>query len=175
MTDFPEDLFSQVYKRAPNDQDRERLLSVKAALGLSSRDEMWPVILVFDHYDRAIRAARSATVKEVKDLLEELQGIPDRAGPIASAEAQKAIHKLIGEASEKIAKASAEKSVTTADRISKRQFIVAAISGGLITVAVAVAAAAAAYFVLDARGICSEAPGKTRDGSVACIVERGSG
>ena len=63
MTAFPEDLFTQIYRRALTAEDRTRLLAIKAGLGLSPRDEMWPVILVLDHYDTSIRAGRSATVK----------------------------------------------------------------------------------------------------------------
>ena len=61
MTGFPEDLFTQIYRRAPTEDDRARLMAVKAALGLSSRDELWPVLMVLDHYDRAIRSGRTAT------------------------------------------------------------------------------------------------------------------
>jgi hypothetical protein len=171
MTDFPEDLFSQLYKRTPGEADRERLTSVKAALGLSSRDEMWPVIMVLDHYNRTISAGRSATVKEVKELLQSLKAVSESAGPIAEAEAQKAIQRLIGDASNKIAKASAEKSITTADRISKQQIIVATITGGLITIAVAVTAAAAMYLFLSKQGICSETP-FMQNATQYCVVDR---
>ena len=175
MTDFPEDLFSQLYKRTPGDADRERLMSVKGALGLSSRDEMWPVIMTLDHYAATNQSARNATIKEMRLVVDVLKDIPERAGPIASAEAQKAITKLIAQASDKIAQASAEKSITTADRISKRQFIVASVAGGLIATTVAVAGAIAMYLVLDARGICAEEPAAARDGSLVCYVDRSSG
>jgi|GEM_PF-3462907 hypothetical protein len=172
MTDLPEDLFTQIYRRAPTDEDRTRLLGVKAGLGLSPRDELWPVILVLDHYDRAIRSGRAATVRDVQRILEELKAVPNRAGPIASAEAQKAIARIIEEASDKIARASSQKSVTTADRISRRQFIVAALLGAISAACLAVVAAWATYLILEARGICAEPPGLARDGSVVCIVQR---
>ena len=81
MTKLPVDLFIQVYRRAPTEQDRARLMAVKAGLGLSPRDELWPVILVLDHYDRAIRAGRAATLKDVQRVLDAMNDIPDRAGP----------------------------------------------------------------------------------------------
>lgn len=172
MTALPEDLFTQIYRRAPTEQDRTRLTGIKAGLGLSVRDELWPVILVLDHYDRAIRSGRATTLKDVQRVLEALDTVPDRAGPIAAAEAQKAIAQLIEEASDKIAQASVQKSITTADRISRRQLISAAVVGALSAVCLAAAAASGTYVVLDARGLCTEPPGLTRGGSVACIVQR---
>ena len=172
MTDFPEDLFTQIYRRAPTEQDRTRLLGIKAGLGLSPRDELWPVILVLDYYDRAIRSGRAATLRDVERVLEELKAIPDRAGPIAEAEARKAIARIIEEASDKIARASSQKSITTADRISRRQYIVAALVGALSAACLAAAAAWGTYVVLDARGLCAEPPSKMQGGSIACIVQR---
>ena len=172
MTAFPEDLFTQLYRRAPTDDDRARLLAVKAGLGLSSRDELWPIMLALDHNERTIRAGRAAIMRDVDRVLGDLKSIPDRAGPIANAEAQKAIARLIGEASDKIARNAAQKSITTADRISRRQFIAAAVVGALIAVCLAGAAAWGMYLILEARGLCAEPPGRARDGSIVCFVQR---
>lgn len=172
MTDIPEDLFTQIYRRAPTEQDRSRLLAVKAGLGLSPRDEMWPVMLVLDHYERTIRSGRTATLRDVERVLNELKAIPERAGPIASAEAQKAIARIIENASEEIARTAAQRSITTADRISRRQLIVAAVIGALSAASIAAAAAWGTYVVLDARGLCAEPPGRARDGSTVCYVEQ---
>lgn len=172
MTDLPEDLFAQIYRRAPTAEDRERLLGIKAGLGLSPRDELWPVILVFDYYDRAIRSGRAATLRHVERVLDDLRAVPDRAGPIANAEARKAIARIIEEASDKIAEASAQKSITTADRISLRQLIVAAVVGALSAASLAAAAAWGMYLVLDAKGVCAEPPGRARDGSIVCFVQQ---
>lgn len=172
MTSFPEDLFTQIYRRALTDDDRARLMAVKAGLGLSPRDELWPVILVLDHYDRAIRSGRAATLRDVERVLDALKSVPERAGPIAVAEAQKAIARIIDEASDKIARASTQKSITTADRISRRQFIVAALIGAISAACLAVAAAWGMYLVLEARGLCAEPPGRARDGSIVCFVQR---
>lgn len=172
MTDFPEDLFAQVYKRAPNDQDREHLLSVKAALGLSSRDEMWNLILVLERYIATITSGRLATIREINKLLEEMRDIPDKLGPVADAAAQQAIQRIIDKASDKIATESARKSVTTADRISRTQFTVAAIAGCISTCVVAAATATALYFILDSRGICAENQIRMDDGVRICVISR---
>ena len=172
MTGFPEDLFTQIYRRAPTEDDRARLMAVKAALGLSSRDELWPVLMVLDHYDRAIRSGRIATLREVDRVLDALKSVPDRAGPIAAAEAQKAIAQLIERASDQIARDAARKTMTTADRISRSQFIIAAVVGALLAVCLAGAAAWGMYLFLEARGLCAEPPGRARDGSIVCFVQQ---
>lgn len=168
---FPEDLFAQIYRRAPTADDRARLMAVKAGLGLSPRDELWPVILVLDHYDRAIRSGRAATLRDVDRVLDALKSVPDRVGPIAAAEAQKTIARLIERASDQIARDAAQKSITTADRISRRQFIVAAVVGALIAVCLAGAAALGMYLFLEARGLCAEPPFLTNDGRVGCFIQ----
>lgn len=172
MTDFPEDLFTQIYRRAPTDDDRARLMRVKAGLGLSSRDELWPIMLALDNNERTIRAGRAAIMHDVERVLDDLESIPDRAGPIAAAEAQKAIARLIEQASDKIARNAAQKSITTADRISRRQFIVAAVVGALMAVCLAGAAAWGMYILLEARGLCAEPPFLTGNGRVGCFTQR---
>jgi hypothetical protein len=172
VSDFPEDMFTQIYRRAPTDDDRARLQAVKAGLGLSPRDELWPVILVLDHYDCAIRAGRAATLRDVERVLNELKAIPERAGPIAAAEAKKAIALIVEEASDKIARVAAQKSMTTADRISRRQFIVATLVGALMAVCLAGAAAWGMYLFLEARGLCAEPPFLTGDRRVGCFIQR---
>jgi hypothetical protein len=172
MTELPEDLFTQIYRRAPTAQDRARLLGVKAGLGLSPRDELWPVIMVLDYYDRAIRSGRIDTLRDVERVLDALKAIPERVGPIASAEAQKAIARIIKDASEEIARTAAQQSITTADRISRRQLIVAAVIGALIAVCLAGAAAWGTYLFLEARGLCAEPPFLTDGGQIGCFVQR---
>ena len=170
MSKFREDLFMQIYMRAPTDEDRARLIGVKAALGLSSNDEFWGVTIALDHYDRSIRAGRAATVQEVKALLSELKAIPERAGPIAEATARKAVAKIIEDASNKIAQATGEKSITTADRISKRQWINAMIAGSLVGATLILLGVGATYLVLDKQGICAEPPFTTKNGERVCFL-----
>lgn len=172
MTGFPEDLFTQIYRRALTEDDRDRLLRVKAGLDLSPRDELWPVIMVLDYYDRAIRSGRIDTLRYVERVLDELQAIPDRAGPIASAEAQKAIARIIEQTSDKIARNAAQKSITTADRISRRQLIVAAVVGALVAACLAGTTAWGMYLFLEARGLCAEPPFLTDGGQIGCFVQR---
>lgn len=174
MSEIPEDLFAQLYRRAPTDADRDRLISVKAALGLSTRDEMWPVIITLDHYAAANQAARSATIKEIKSVIDTLKNVSQAAGPIAEREARKVIDTMIDDAADKIAKVAVKKSETRADRITKRQLVTALICGGLAGSALAATGAGLMYLYLDASGICSERP-VTQDGVTFCVQERQAG
>lgn len=178
MTDFPEDLFQQLYRRAPTEDDRDRLIGVKSSLGLSARDEMWPIIMTLDHYAATNQSARDSFIKETRVVIEALSKVPEEAGPIAAAEAQKAVAIVVNAAAEKIAKVAVEKSKTRADRISKRQLIAWMVIGGLVAVFVSAAAASATYFVLDAGGVCAEQQRSAQDNGDTvrwCVVERNPG
>ena len=175
MADFPEDLFEQLYRRAPTDNDRRRLLAVKASLGLSSRDEMWSIIMTLDHYAEVNQAGRHAIVKEVKSVLVEVKSIPGTAGSIAAKAARRTIEAMIDAAADKIAKVAVKKTESRADTISRRKFITAAITGAVIVCAVGAIGAAAMHRYLEAKGICAEPPFSTTSGDTACFVERVSG
>jgi hypothetical protein len=169
--EFPEDLFQQTYRRAPTDEDRDRLISVKASLGLSARDELWPLILVLDHHASTSAAARSATVKEVKEVLQALKSVPEQAGPIAAAEAHKAIAKAVDEAADKIAKVAVKRSQTRAELLSKSQYLVTAIMGALLAVCLVAVGATTAWRLQEGRGVCSE-PATVQNGIEYCVIDR---
>ena len=161
-----------MFRRSATDEDKNRLLAVQAHLGLSERDEFWPIVLSLDHYSQTIAAGRAASLREIKVILNELKEVPEKVGPIASAEAQRAIARIIEDASTKIAKASAEKSITTTDRISQRQWVLAMIAGGLIATIISIGSGLAVYTTLKWRGICAEEPILMSDGLTACVVAR---
>lgn len=169
MDDFPKDLFQQLYLRSPNDADRNRLVAIKSNLGLSSHDEMWALIMTLDHYAAINQAARNIMIKEINVVLDQIKKIPERAGPVALAEAHKAIAQTVDGAAERISQLTVKKSETLAGRISKRQLMTAAIIGALITCAVAAAASTATYFFLDAYGICGSSIVMTETGP-ACFL-----
>lgn len=171
MPEFPEELFSQLYRRAPTDVDRDRLLSVKASLGLSARDELWPLILALDHYTSTSQAARSATVKEAKYVIEALKEIPQKAGPIAAAEAQKAISKAVDQAADKIAKVSVTRTQAHAERLSKSQYITMLIAGAALAITLTFLGSFGTYQFLKMTGICAEDP-EIQNGIEFCVVDR---
>lgn len=169
--EFPEDLFQQAYRRAPTDADKDRLISVKASLGLSARDELWPLIIILDHYTSASSAARSATVKEVKEVLQALRSVPDQAGPIAAAEAQKAVAQAVESAADKIAKLSVKRSQTRQEMLSRSQFIIASMTGAILAVGLAAIGAIIAWQIQESKGVCVEAP-KIQNGVQYCVLDR---
>ena len=174
MTELPDDLFQQLSRRAPTQADKDRLMGVKASLGLSARDELWPVIMTLDHYASANQSARSTMIKEMNLAIEAIKSIPESAGPIAAAEAQKAVALAVDAAADKIAKVAVQKSETRADQISKRKLIVAAIAGCAVAATIAATSAYAMYFVLDAKGICAETA-VLQDAVKFCVVDRNPG
>lgn len=171
--DLPEDLFTFFYKRAFSDADRDRLKTIKAGLGLSGRDELWPLIITLDHYTRTNITARDEQRQETRRVLAALKAIPEDAGPIAHAQAAKAVEKAVDRAATEIARVSVSRSQQRADRISKRQFIVAGIVGAVVATAFAGLGAVAMWAYLKSGvGICMQPPGPTADGGFACYVAR---
>ena len=68
MAEIPETLFAQIYGRATTAADRERLVRVKAGLGLAEQDELWPVLMVLDHYSATTTAARGEILKALANM-----------------------------------------------------------------------------------------------------------
>lgn len=175
MAEIPETLFEQLYRRAPSDSDRQRLIAVKSALGIGDRDELWPIIMTLDHYSRSTNAARNEIITAVQGLPDIIKGASLEAEALAGKAASRAVALAVDGAADRIAKVAVAKSETRADRISKKQFIVTMVAGGIVAALIAIAGAAASYFVLDARGICAEPPQVSKSGELACFVEPISG
>lgn len=68
-----ESLFQAIYNRAPDDNDRRRLLAAQKAMGLSDNDEMWPVIITLDHYSCQIMANGNRNVKTLDEHFKRMQ------------------------------------------------------------------------------------------------------
>lgn len=179
MTDIPDDLFQQVYNRAPTDSDRNRLLGVKATLGLSSRDELWPLIITLDHYSMVQQTARIKIQKQAETVLEAIKDVPKQAGPVAEIEAQRAVAKMIDSAadriakisSEQIAKISVEQAKMRADHMDKVELIKMTAMAGLTALLIAAVGAFVMNHHLHVRGVCAGAPWETeKGGPLACVV-----
>lgn len=168
----PETLFAQIYNRAPNETDRARLIGVKAGLGLSERDELWPIILTLDHYSRTTDFGR-------RQMLEAAKAIPEQARVAvlgvetqARAKAETAIAQAVEEAVQKIAKQLAESSQAAADKLSaKRKIFARLIGGGLALVFMVLGAGMAWLYIGLQVGMCSEPPKAVKVGGLACFVE----
>lgn len=173
MPDFPEDLFEQIYRRAPTKADRARLIGVKAALGLSDRDELWPLIVVFDHYSQTVEYMRYALVDDVQNAIVKHANIMKKAGALADTQARRAVAEAISESAEKIAAISEAAIQSRADAISKRAMRRATFLGGALGVFLIGLTVAVTYSVMALQGICEKPPiNSALSGAPFCEVKR---
>lgn len=169
---IPESLFEQLRNRTPTDDDRRRLLAVKASMGLSDRDEMWPVIITLDHYAAANQSARKVIVEALKELPDDMKQAMKNVEQAAGVEAKKAITDVVEEAANRLSQIVVKRTQTTADNVSQRDKILTMCVGATIGLGFIVVGAALAFFVLKAGGICTEAPVVAVNGDTVCVIER---
>lgn len=172
---FPEVTFEQIYKRSPTREDRERLLSVKAALGLSNRDELWPLIITLDHYSSTTEAARQDIISELNAFPGLVQSAINNAAKGAASAASKSasvqVEAIIERGADRLSSLVLKRSETTAQNISRRSLIISMIAGACIAALLVAAGAAGAFYLIDElAGICSHAPRAAQDGSMVCYV-----
>ena len=172
MSDLPENLFEKVYGRMPTEKEKVRLLRIKVALGLSNRDEFWPLILVLEYYTRFFVAARFQLVKAVKKETQKLEKILQRSGSLAETHARAAVARAINESAELIAKRAGDAVEQRADLLSKRAWMRGAMLGGALGVGLMVIGAAATFGVVALHGICDGSK-RLRDtqGASVCYVK----
>lgn len=169
---FPQSLFEQVYRRVPTDSDRTRLLVVRSALGLSDRDELWPVIMTLDHYTLENHRARHEILKALQSLPEQVQATISGVEASASAKADQAIARSVEKGAERLTRIVAERSRTTEDRISKRQLTVAATVGAVVALLCLGIGASGGYLVTEAQlTACTSETFITSDGRTGCYVD----
>ena len=172
MSDVPENLFEFLYRRMPTEEEKDRLLRIKEALGLSKRDEFWPLILVLEYYTRFFIAAGFYLVKAVREETQKLEKILQRSGSLAETHARAAVARAIDESAELIAKRAGDAVEQRADLLSKRAWMRGAMLGGAFGVGLMVIGAAATYGVIALHGICD---GSERlrgpQGAPACYVK----
>lgn len=173
MPDFPEDLFEQIYRRAPTKADCAHLIRVKAALGLSDRDELWPLLLVLDKYSQTFEYAGDYVVKEVSSKLNKFEQTLGKSAALADTQARRAVAEAISESAEKIAAISEAAIQSRADAISKRTIWRAALMGGALGVFLIGLTVAATYCVMALHGICDGPPTyRTPSGAPLCEATR---
>lgn len=172
MSDLPENLFEKVYGRMPSEEEKIRLLRIKEALGLSKRDEFWPLLLVLEYYTRFFLAARRHLVKAVNKEIRKLEKILQRSGSLAETQARAAVAQAIDQSAEQIAKRAGDAVEQRADLLSKRAWMRGAMLGGALGVGMMVIGAAATYGAIALHGICdgSERHRDTQGASV-CYVK----
>ena len=169
---LPETLFTQIYNRAPNDTDRARLIGVKAGLGLSERDELWPLILTLDFYNRTTDFGRRRIEEAVKVIPEQVRKAVLGVEEAARVKAETAIAQAVQHAVQRISKQLAESSQAAADtHTAKKKIFAGLIAGALALVFIGIGAVMTWLYIDGQVGMCSEPPGLTKDGSLACFVE----
>ncbi|NVO29365.1 hypothetical protein HJ526_18240 [Donghicola sp. C2-DW-16] len=172
MSDVPENLFEFLYRRMPTEEEKDRLLRIKEALGLSNRDEFWPLILVLEYYTRIFVAARFYLIKEVREEIQKLKQTLQKSGALAETQARAAVARAIDESAEQIAKRAGDAVEQRADLLSKRAWMRGAMLGGALGVGLMVIGAAATYGVVALHGICDGSK-RHRDtqGATVCYVK----
>ncbi len=172
---IPETLFEQINRRAADARDRQRLVAVKAALGLSDRDELWPLIMTLDHYSRATVAAHGEIQRAIQEIPKIIGRASSEAGTIAKSAADTAVAHAVNRAAKHIAETSVEQITAQTDRLFRPHFIIAMALGAVTAVAILAAGFTAAYFVFAAKGICAEPAFVLDDGARACFLDLPSG
>lgn len=171
MADTLPTLFQQLYGRAMTRGDRDRLIRVKAGLGLSERDELWPLIMTLDHYSAATTAARVEILEALTTLPQTLNASLAPLERAAGRRAEAAVASAVEQGIDKLSRGMVARSQTAADNVSERQ-IRAAIIGGLLALVFMGLGGAGAYFYVDSQiGICVGPTGMTDEGRFACFVE----
>lgn len=169
---IPETLFEQIYRRAPNQTDKDRLLGVKAGLGLSARDELWPILLTLDYYTATNQRARGEILKGLADLPDQVRSVVATTETAAARKADAAVAEAVAQGAEKLTQIVVQRSERTADRISKRQFLTAAIVGGVIVLFCLGAGATGAYVTIKTQfGICASEILIANNNRRVCYIE----
>lgn len=171
MADIPVTLFAKIYGRAATAPDRERLVRIKAGLGLSEQDELWPVLMVLDHYSATTAAARGEILKTLDTMPGRLDASMRAMEKTAGRRAEAAIAQAVAAGVETLSRVVVARTLKTAEAISARQKIIAGIIGGLLALVSAVAGGAGTYLYMTSEvGICAEPPGIAMDGRWVCYV-----
>lgn len=171
MVDIPVTLFDQIYGRAATAADRERLVRVKAGLGLSDQDELWPVLMALDHYSTATTAARVDILKALANMPGTFDSSMRAMEASAGRRAEAAITQAVTDGAEKLSRLVVARTLRAAEDITARQKIVAGLVGAFLALGFIALGGSGAYFYLESRvGICAEPPGLARNGRPACYV-----
>ncbi|ESW59709.1 MAG: hypothetical protein Q27BPR15_15945 [Rhodobacter sp. CACIA14H1] len=171
MADVPAILFEQVYGRAATTADRDRLVRVKAGLGLSDQDELWPVLMALDHYSATTTAARADILNALADMPGTFDASMRAMEASAGRRAEAALAQAVTDGAEKLSRLVVARTLRAAEEITARQKIVAGLVGALLGLGFIALGGSGTYFYLERRvGICAEPPGLARNGRSACYV-----
>ncbi|QCO58088.1 hypothetical protein EOK75_20185 (plasmid) [Pseudorhodobacter turbinis] len=169
---IPETLFEQIYRRAPTDADRARLTGIKAALGLSERDELWPVILTFDHYSWTMERGRREMLKALETLPALTQAAVHGVEKEARIKSDYAVAQIVEKSAERISTQMVKHNQTTADTQSTKRTLILGITTLVLALVFMGLGAVIAWFYIELHiGMCSGPKGLASDGLAACYVD----
>lgn len=171
MAEIPETLFAQIYGRATTAAGRERLVRVKAGLGLAEQDELWPVLMVLDHYSATTTAARADILKALANMPGTFEASMRATEASAGRRAEAAVAKAVTDGAEKLSRLVVARTLRATEDITARQKIVAGLVGGLLALGFIALGGSGAYFYMESHvGICAEPPGLATNGRSVCYV-----
>jgi hypothetical protein len=171
MAELPETLFQQLYGRAMTAADRERLVRIKAGLGLSEQDELWPVLMVLDHYSATTTAAQGEILKALTNMPDTFDASMRAMEASAGRRAEAAVAQAVTDGAEKLSRLVVARTLRATEDITARQKIVAGLVGGLLALGFIALGGSGAYFYLESHvGICAEPPGVATNGRSVCYV-----
>lgn len=169
--EFPVSLFEMLYRRTPGEQEKTRLLGVKAALGLSDRDEFWPVIMTLDHYSLINTAARRDIIRAMETLPDQVKAVISNSERAFALKADQATAHAVEKGAEQLAQIIHRFQVT-ADRFGKRQFMIAASIGAIAALLCLGAGGAGGYFVTTSlMDMCTSKIFRTEEQRLGCYID----
>lgn len=171
MADIPENMFQQLYGRSMTAADRDRLVRVKAGLGLSEQDELWPVLMVLDYYSATTTAARADILKALANMPGTFDASMRAMEASAGRRAEAAVAQAVTDGAEKLSRLVVARTLRAAEEITARQKIVAGLIGAFLALGFIALGGSGTYFYLESRvGICAEPPGLASNGRSVCYV-----
>lgn len=172
---FPESTFQLIYRRAPLEHDRIRLLGVKSALGLSDNDEMWPLLLTLDQYSASFNQGRHDILVAVDGMQAKITAAVGKVDQSLEAKANLVMAGVVDKGVERLLR-TVQQTADTADRISKKQFMTAAGLGAVVALLCLVVGGAVGYIIsnqvtANRSDICTSASFITSDKRLGCYLD----
>jgi hypothetical protein len=169
---IPMSLFEQIFRRAPTESERQRLLRIKSALGLSERDELWPIIITMELYAGANLHARRDIVKAVNGLPGTIKKTVTSIEAHAQTKIDAATTQAIELGTEKLRQVIVQRSRASEDHITRQQMSIAATIGAVVALLCLCVGAGAGYLLAKSiNDICTTEAFAVNDGRQGCYVD----
>lgn len=169
---IPLSLFEQIFRRAPTESERQRLLGIKSALGLSERDELWPIIMTMELYAGANMQAKRRILEAVDGLPGTIKKTVSSIETHAKTKIDAATTQAIELGTEKLKQVVVQRTRASEDRITRRQMTIAASLGAVVALLCLSVGAGAGYLLTQSiNDICMTETFAVNDGRQGCYVD----